>query len=176
VTSIVPPPCTAAVVTVSDSRSGGGRRGDESGDIIVERLRGLPAAIVHRTIVADSIDEIQSAVRRATELADLVVLTGGTGLGPRDVTPQAVTPLFDYQVAGMAEAMRHEGLLSTPHAMLSRQVVGVAARCLIIALPGSPKAVGESLDAIWTALPHALQLLRGDTAHRVASPGQEATG
>jgi molybdopterin adenylyltransferase len=164
----------AAVVTVSDSRAGG-RRGDESGDIIVERLRGLPTAIAHRSMVADSIDEIQSAVRRAIEVADLIVVTGGTGLGPRDVTPQALTPLFDYEVAGMAEAMRHEGLLRTPHAMLSRQVVGVAARCLIIALPGSPKAVGESLDAIWAALPHALQLLRGDTTHQVAPPGQDST-
>lgn len=173
-TSGVLPPCAAAVITVSDSRAGG-RRGDESGDVIVERLRTLPAAIAHRSIVADSIDEIRSAVRRAMELADLIVLTGGTGLGPRDVTPQALTPLFDYQVAGMAEAMRHQGLLSTPHAMLSRQVVGVATRCLIIALPGSPKAVGESLDAIWAALPHALQLLRGDTAHRVAPPEPHAT-
>jgi molybdenum cofactor synthesis domain-containing protein len=162
------------VVTVSDSGAAG-TRGDESGDIIVERLRGLPAAIAHRSIVADSIDEIQTAVRHAIELADLVVVTGGTGLGPRDVTPQALTPLLDYQVAGMAEAMRHEGLLRTPHAMLSRQVVGVVARSLIIALPGSPKAVGESLDAIWSALPHALQLLRGDTAHPVAPPGQDST-
>ncbi len=173
-TSVVPPLCRAAVVTISDSRASG-RRGDESGDIIVERLCGLPATIAHRRIVADSIDEIQSAVRHAMDLADLIVLTGGTGLGPRDVTPQAVTPLLDYQVAGMAEAMRHEGLLRTPHAMLSRQIVGVAARCLIIALPGSPKAVAESLDAIWAALPHALQLLRGDTAHRAASPEQDAT-
>jgi molybdopterin adenylyltransferase len=162
------------VVTVSDSRAGG-RRGDESGDIIAERLWALPATIVHRTIVADSIDEIQSVVRYAVDLADLIVLTGGTGLGPRDVTPQAVAPLLDYQVPGMSEAMRHEGLQRTPHAMLSRQVAGVAGRCLIIALPGSPKAVAESLDSIWVALPHALQLLQGDTAHRSSAAGQDAT-
>ncbi|HEY8755532.1 MAG TPA: MogA/MoaB family molybdenum cofactor biosynthesis protein [Candidatus Dormibacteraeota bacterium] len=172
-TTVVPPPCRAAVVTVSDSRAGG-REGDESGDVIAERLRRLPAAIVHRSIVADSIDEIQSAVRQAMDLADLIVLTGGTGLGPRDVTPQAVTPLLDYQVPGMSEAMRHDGVQRTPHALLSRQVVGVAGRCLIIALPGSTKAVAESLDSIWVALPHALQLLRGDTAHRSASAGQDA--
>jgi molybdopterin adenylyltransferase len=166
--------CRAAVITVSDSRAAGGR-GDESGDVIAERLRALPAAIIHRSIVADTMDEIQSTVRRAMDLADLVVLTGGTGLGPRDVTPQAVTPLLDYQVPGMSEAMRHDGSRRTPHAMLSRQVVGVAGRCLIIALPGSPKAVAESLDSIWDALPHALQLLRGDTAHRPASAGKRAT-
>jgi molybdenum cofactor synthesis domain-containing protein len=170
----VNPPCRAAVVTVSDSRAGG-RPGDESGDVIVERLRGLPAAIVHRTIVADSIDEIQSALRHAMDVADLIVLTGGTGVGPRDVTPQALEPLLDYQVPGMSEAMRHDGLQRTPHAMLSRQVVGVADRCLIIALPGSPRAVAESLDSIWAAVPHALALLHGDTAHHPPAVEQDAT-
>jgi molybdenum cofactor synthesis domain-containing protein len=166
--------CRAAVVTVSDSRASG-RPGDESGDVIVERLRGLPAAIVHRTIVADSIDEIQSALRQAMDVADLIVLTGGTGVGPRDVTPQALEPLLDYQVPGMSEAMRHDGLQRTPHAMLSRQVVGVADRCLIIALPGSPRAVAESLDSIWAAVPHALALLHGDTAHHPPAVEQDAT-
>lgn len=166
--------CRAAVVTVSDSRAAG-RSGDESGDVIVERLRGLPAAIVHRTIVADSIDEIQSALRHAMDVADLIVLTGGTGVGPRDVTPQALEPLLDYQVPGMSEAMRHDGLQRTPHAMLSRQVVGVADRCLIIALPGSPRAVAESLDSIWAAVPHALALLHGDTAHHPPAVEQDAT-
>ena len=156
--------CRAAVVTVSDGLAAG-RPGDASGDIIAERLRGLPAVIVQRSVVADSVDEIRAVVHRAVGGADLVVLTGGTGLGPRDVTPQAIEPLLDYQVPGLAEAMRREGARSTPHAMLSRQVVGVAGRCLVIALPGSPRAVAQSLDSVWAALPHALQLLRGDTAH-----------
>jgi molybdopterin adenylyltransferase len=158
------PAWRAAVITVSDSRAGG-RPGDASGDVIAERLRSLPAVIVQRNVVADTIDEIQGVLRRAISGADLVVLTGGTGLGPRDVTPQAIEPLLDYQVPGMAEAMRHDGAQRTPHAMLSRQVVGVAGQCLVISLPGSPRAVAESLDSIWAALPHALALLRGDTAH-----------
>jgi molybdenum cofactor synthesis domain-containing protein len=158
------PACRAAVITVSDSRAAG-RPGDASGDVIAERLRSLPAVIVQRNVVADTVDEIQGVVRGAISGADLVVLTGGTGLGPRDVTPQAIEPLLDYQVPGLAEAMRHDGVQRTPHAMLSRQVVGVAGHCLVISLPGSPRAVAQSLDSIWAALPHALALLRGDTAH-----------
>jgi molybdenum cofactor synthesis domain-containing protein len=96
---------------------------------------------------------------------DILILTGGTGLGPRDVTPQALLPMFDYEVPGMAEVMRHEGLRSTPHAMLSRQVVGVSGHCLVLSLPGSPAAVAECLDAVWPALPHALTLISGDTRH-----------
>ena len=172
-TTVVTPRCRAAVITVSDSRAGGGS-GDESGDVIAERLRGLPAAIIHRCVVADSIDEIQSALRRAIGIAEVIVLTGGTGLGPRDVAPQAVEPLLDYQIPGMSEAMRHDGVQRTPHAMLSRQIVGVANQCLIIALPGSPRAVAESLDSVWAAMPHALALLQGNTAHRTAV-GRDAT-
>ena len=158
------PACRAAVITVSDSRAAG-RPGDASGDVIAERLLSLPAVIVQRNVVADSVDQIRAVVRLAISGADLVVLTGGTGLGPRDVTPQAIEPLLDYQVPGLAEAMRHDGVQRTPHAMLSRQVVGVAGRCLVISLPGSPRAVAQSLDSVWAALPHALALLRGDTAH-----------
>ena len=158
------PACRAAVITVSDSRAAG-RPGDASGDVIAERLLSLPAVVVQRNVVADSVDAIRAVLRRAISSADLVVLTGGTGLGPRDVTPQAIEPLLDYQVPGLAEAMRHDGVQRTPHAMLSRQVVGVAGRCLVISLPGSPRAVAQSLDSVWAALPHALALLRGDTAH-----------
>ena len=159
-----PSACRAAIVTVSDSRARG-RPGDESGDVIADRLDGLPAVVVQRSVVADSVEAIQTAARTAIASADLLVLTGGTGLGPRDVTPQAIAPLLDYAVPGMAEAMRRDGLQRTPHAMLSRQVVGVAGSCLVISLPGSPRAVAQSLDSVWAALPHALALLRGDTAH-----------
>jgi len=162
----VDPPPRAAVITVSDSRGSRHLR-DVSGDLIVERLHSLPATIVQRDIVADSIDEIQAAVRQAMRDAALIVLTGGTGLGPRDVTPQALVPLLDYQVPGMSEAMRHDGVERTPHAMLSRQVVGVAQGCLIISLPGHPDAVAQSLDSIWGAVSHALDLLRGETADHV---------
>jgi molybdenum cofactor synthesis domain-containing protein len=155
----------ATVITVSDSRARREAQDDASGDAIVDRLETLPADIVGRQVVADDVDEIRSAVGEAIVRSDLVVLSGGTGLGPRDVTPQSILPLLDYQVPGMAEAMRREGLLSTADAMLSRQIVGVINGRLLIALPGSPRAVREGLDAIWEALPHALRLLGGDTAH-----------
>jgi molybdopterin adenylyltransferase len=154
----------AAEITVSDSRGQDGRD-DRSGDVIVERLADLPAGVVSRTAVADSVEEIRAAVLRCVDASDIVVLTGGTGLGPRDVTPQALLPLLDYEVPGLAEAMRHDGVRSTPHAMLSRQVAGVMRGTLILSLPGSPRAVGECLDAVWAALPHALALLQGDTRH-----------
>lgn len=163
----------AAVITVSDSRAGGGRD-DDSGDVIAQRLATLPAELISRELVADDIDAVRSAVLRALDEAQLIVLTGGTGLGPRDVTPQAVLPLLEYELPGMAEAMRQEGLRHTPHAMLSRQVVGVANGCLVMSLPGSPRAAGECLDAVWPALPHALALLRGETGHARGSSDPEA--
>jgi molybdopterin adenylyltransferase len=154
----------AAEITVSDSRGQGGRD-DRSGDVIVKRLADLPAGVVSRTAVTDSIEDIRAAVLSGIDAADIVVLTGGTGLGPRDVTPQALLPLLDYEVPGLAEAMRHDGVRSTPHAMLSRQVAGVMRGKLILSLPGNPRAVAECLDAVWAALPHALALLHGDTRH-----------
>lgn len=159
----------AAEITVSDSRGRDGR-GDLSGDVIVERLAHLPARVVARRAVTDSVDEIRSAVLGCVDSADIVVVTGGTGLGPRDVTPQTLLSLLDYQVPGLAEVMRHDGVSSTPHAMLSRQVAGVINGTLIVSLPGNPRAVAECLDAVWAALPHALALLQGDTRH----PGEDA--
>jgi molybdenum cofactor synthesis domain-containing protein len=151
-----------AQITVSDSRVAGD---DTSGDVVAARLAQLPADIVTRSVVADAVDDIRAAVSASLSGADLIVLTGGTGLGPRDVTPQAIRPLLDYEVPGMAEAMRSHGMRSTPYAMLSRQVAGVVRGRLVLSLPGSPRAVGESLDAVWDALPHALTLLQGDTRH-----------
>lgn len=161
-----------AVITVSDGCAAGSRV-DTGGEVVTQRMAALPAEIVSRAVVPDSVADIQQALTTALSAADCVVLTGGTGLGPRDVTPQAVSPLLDYEVQGMAEAMRSEGLRHTPHAMLSRQVVGVARGRLVIALPGSPRAVGECIDTIWAALPHALALLRGETAHRSADAGHD---
>ncbi len=153
----------AAVLTVSDSVSTG-ERDDTSGDLIAARLLTLPADVVQRVVVADDVDAIRDAVESAAA-HDLVVITGGTGLGPRDVTPQALDGIADYDVTGMAEAMRAAGMRSTPLAMLSRQRVCVMGSALVLALPGSPRAVGESLDAVWEALPHALQLLAGERPH-----------
>ena len=149
------------MLTVSDAGARG-ERADASGDVICERLAGLPATVVSRGLVPDEPEAIAAAVVEASAAAALLVITGGTGLGPRDVTPQSVAPLLDYEVPGMAEAMRIRGLVSTPHAMLSRQVVGVRGGCLVLALPGSPRAVAECLDVVWEALPHALGLLAGE--------------
>ncbi|HEY8672396.1 MAG TPA: MogA/MoaB family molybdenum cofactor biosynthesis protein [Candidatus Dormibacteraeota bacterium] len=158
-----------AEITVSDSHRGVDAD-DRSGDVIVARFALLPADVVARASVPDDIQAIRAAVKDAAAKADVLILTGGTGLGPRDVTPQALEPLLDYQVPGMAEAMRQQGLSSTPNAMLSRQVVGVIGSCLVLSLPGSPRAVAECLDAVWPALPHALDLLTGATRHAEDAP------
>jgi molybdopterin adenylyltransferase len=154
-------PVRAAILTVSDAGARG-ERDDASGDLIAARLADLPATVVTRGMVPDEQPMIAAWVSSAADSAELLVITGGTGLAPRDVTPQAVRPLLDYEVPGMAEAMRLCGLDSTPHAMLSRQVAGVRGRCLVLALPGSPRGVGDCLDAVWPALPHGLRLLRGE--------------
>jgi len=137
---------------VSDSHRGVDAD-DRSGDVIVARFALLPADVVARASVPDDIQAIRAAVKDAAAKADVLILTGGTGLGPRDVTPQALEPLLDYQVPGMAEAMRQQGLGSTPNAMLSRQVVGVIGSCLVLSLPGSPRAVAECLDAVVARTP-----------------------
>jgi molybdenum cofactor synthesis domain-containing protein len=158
------------VLTVSDAGASG-ERVDESGDLAAARLAELPAEVIWRRIVPDEAEVIRGAVIAATAVAQLLVVSGGTGLGPRDRTPQTIAPLLEYEVPGMAEAMRSRGLATTPHAMLSRQVVGVRGGCLVMALPGSPRAVAECLDTVFAALPHALRLLAGERdQHRPPSP------
>jgi len=160
----------ACVLTVS-TKGARGERADESGEKISEALARVPCEIVGRAIVSDERDDIQRQLRewlRATD-PDLVVLTGGTGLGARDVTPQAVEPLLDYLVPGIAEAMRAAGLQKTPHAMLSRSLAGVMGRTLVLALPGSPRGVADSLEAVMEALPHGLRTLRGEVGDAPAA-------
>jgi molybdenum cofactor synthesis domain-containing protein len=112
---------------------------------------------------------IAEAVREGTRFHPLVVTTGGTGLTPRDVTPQAIGPLLDYTVPGLAELMRATGMRSTPHAALSRSLAGVVGRALVLAVPGSPKGALESLEAVLPVIPHALETLADDSSRHAAS-------
>ncbi|HEY5629176.1 MAG TPA: MogA/MoaB family molybdenum cofactor biosynthesis protein, partial [Candidatus Limnocylindrales bacterium] len=128
------------------------------------RLAGLGFE-VERETVADDVPAIAGAVRAGAARHPLVVTTGGTGLTPRDVTPQATATVLDYEVPGIAEAMRAEGRKSTPMAALSRGLVGVAGRALVVNVPGSPKGAIESLDAVVPVLDHALETLSGPFDH-----------
>jgi molybdenum cofactor synthesis domain-containing protein len=155
----------AHVVTVSDGAFRG-KREDKSGAALVGMLRRDGFEVADPQVVPDDAERISEAVMSAvTRGADLVVATGGTGLGPRDVTPQAIAALIDYEVPGIGEAMRRAGETSTPMALLSRSMAGVRGRALIISVPGSPKGATESLEAVMPIVGHAIQLLRGDTAH-----------
>jgi molybdopterin adenylyltransferase len=163
------PARSALVITASDGASAGVRE-DASGARVGERLTELGFA-VERRIVADEQWAIEAALVDGTDRHPLVVTTGGTGLTPRDVTPQATQAVVDYEVPGLAEAMRAAGRASTPFADLSRGVVGVRGRTLIVNLPGSPKGALESFDAIAGVLEHALDTLAGPYDHAVAPDG-----
>lgn len=155
----------AHVVTVSD-RVSAKQMPDESGPALVRILKRAHLEVSGPEVVPDDHERITDAIVAAVVGgADLVVTTGGTGLGPRDLTPQATSMLVDYEVPGLAEAMRRAGTASTPMAALSRAMAGVRGRSLIINVPGSVKGASESLEAVMPVLDHALRLLRGDTAH-----------
>lgn len=155
----------AHVITVSDGVAAGTRE-DMSGMALHSSLRNAGFDVSGPEVVPDERDRIADAITAAAARgADVVVTTGGTGLGPRDVTPQATSGVVDYEVPGLGELMRHAGALSTPMAALSRGVVGVRGETLIVNTPGSVKGATESLDAILPVLDHALQLLHGDTKH-----------
>ena len=150
------------VIVVSDSAASGARR-----DGCVRALSGvLPpgeTVIAETVIVPDDIPAIRSAVTRLIDERglDLVVTSGGTGLGPRDVTPEALDTLIEKRIPGIEEEMRRRGAAETPTAVLSRSVAGTRGRSILIALPGSPRGAAESLEAVWAAIPHALDILRG---------------
>jgi len=152
-----------AILTISD-RGSTGEREDSSGPLIQEMVKGLPAAVVHYEIIPDEKEKIIEALKKSSDRlqADLILTTGGTGLSPRDVTPDATLEVIEKEVPGFAEAMRAESLKKTPHAMISRAIVGIRGSSLIVNLPGSPKSVKENLSVILPALPHALFKLKGD--------------
>ncbi len=143
--------------------------------MVAEALAAAGFEVTDRAVVPDEREDIERTLRALARSADLVVTTGGTGLGPRDVTPEATRAVLDVEVPGLGEAMRAAGLAHTPLAALSRGVAGVVGRALVLNLPGSPKGAIESLEAVLPALPHAMDLLGGDTSH--AAPGTApATG
>ena len=155
----------AHVITVSDGVFHGTRE-DKSGTALVSLLRKDGFDVGGPDVVPDEVERITEAVVTAvTRGVDLVVATGGTGLGPRDVTPQAMAALIDYEVPGIAEAMRREGASSTPMAVLSRSMAGVRERTLILSVPGSVSGAIESMQAVLPVVGHAIKLLHGDTAH-----------
>ena len=151
----------AAVLTISD-RSAAGKREDRSGDLLAKFVLGQGWDLISREIVPDEIGEIKEVLETWADegRVDLILTTGGTGFAPRDVTPEATRAVVEREVPGIPEALRQEGLKNTPHAMLSRSVAGIRGRCLIINLPGSPKAVKESLPILLPVLPHAIELLK----------------
>lgn len=158
---------TVAVLTVSDGVIAGTRE-DLSGKLAVEMLQqALQPATITAEVLPDDRDKIEDLLRRWADddRLDLVVTSGGTGISPRDNTPQATLNIVDYQVPGMAEYMRSVSFRSTPMAALSRAVVGVRGRTLIVNLPGSPKGVRECLEALLPILPHALEQLRSGAGH-----------
>jgi molybdopterin adenylyltransferase len=159
-------PIRAAVITVSDACSRG-ERPDDSGAALVELLEGCGAEVVEKGIFSDDLEplvqKLESIARRGD--VNLILTTGGTGLGPRDNTPEATLRVIERQAPGIVEAIRAESLRVTPMAMISRGVAGVASGKLIINLAGSPKAVRESFAVIEPVLSHAVDLLAGKTRH-----------
>jgi molybdopterin adenylyltransferase len=157
-----------AVLTVSD-RVAAGIRDDAGGSTLCELLEHAGATLVSRAVVPDEREPIAAALRAMTGDADVVLTTGGTGLGPRDVTPEATRTVLDREAPGIAEALRHASLAITPFAMLSRATAGMVGRVLVVNLPGNPKAVSEEWAVLGPVLAHAVETTKGpvpDEHHR----------
>ena len=153
----------AGIITVSDKGSQG-KRQDLSGPAIAEMLAGAGIEIKQTLIIPDEVEQIQKTIIQFADVEklDMILTTGGTGVSPRDLTPDATLKVLDKEVPGMAEAMRLASMKITPHAMISRAVAGIRGRCLIINLPGSPKGAMENLAAVLPALQHAIEKIKGD--------------
>jgi molybdenum cofactor synthesis domain-containing protein len=154
---------TGGVITVSDKGSRGERE-DLSGRGVIRILADLPIRVDAYEIIPDEKEAIRDKIREYADRKhlDLVVTTGGTGVSPRDVTPDATLEILEKELPGMAEAMRRKSMEKTPHAMIARAVAGIRGQCLIINLPGSPKGARENLEVILPALKHAIEKIKGD--------------
>ena len=153
----------AAVLTISDKGSRG-ERVDTSGPAVRELLEQADITVAHGAIIPDDQDGISRGLIACCDemRCDLIVTTGGTGVGPRDVTPEATRSVIERELPGFGEAMRMESLKITPHAVISRALAGIRKHCLIINLPGSPKAARENLNTVLPALAHAIAKIQGD--------------
>jgi molybdenum cofactor synthesis domain-containing protein len=151
-----------SILTLSDKGSKG-ERDDTSGPAIEKIIKKINATIVSYEVIPDNKSNIKRKLISLCKKADLILTTGGTGVSPRDVTPDATREVIDYEIPGMAEAMRAEGMKKTPFAMISRAVTGVKGKTLIINLPGSPQAVKENLSVLLPVLSHTIEKLQGST-------------
>jgi molybdenum cofactor synthesis domain-containing protein len=163
---------SVVVLTISD-RCWRGEQVDVSGPAVCRLLQAAGVDAVTAVTLPDELDLIVAALRRHAGDARLIVTTGGTGLAPRDVTPEATRLVCERMVDGLAERMRADGLVHTPFAALSRAACGSLGKTLIVNLPGSPAGAKSSLESILPLLPHALDLLAGDTSHETQTPGDE---
>lgn len=153
----------AAVITVSD-KGYAGEREDVSGPRLAAALREMGAEVLCEKVVPDLAEQISDTLAGLADEAgvDLIITTGGTGPAPRDCTPEATQAVIDREIPGIAEALRFEGYKKTPFALLSRGIAGLRGRCLIVNLPGSPRAVSEGMEILAPILPHAIQMARGE--------------
>ncbi len=163
------------ILTISD-KGWRGQRYDESGRTIKDSLSSLDTIVVKYEVIPDEKDVIAGKLAEWADEGsmDIILTTGGTGLGPRDVTPEATLSIVDKVVPGLTETMRAETFAVTPSAILSRAVAGVRGKCLIINLPGSPKAVRECLEVILPVIPHAVEIIKGEVTEHTA-PGRGGT-
>lgn len=156
----------AAIITVS-TKGAAGKRTDESGPAMRQALEAAGITVVHASLIQDGVTPVGNAIRAAVQAgANIVLTSGGTGLSPNDVTPEGTRRVIDREVPGIAEALRAHSLARTPHGMLSRGVAGSIGAALVVNLPGSPNAARESLEVLIPILPHAVELLAGESGEQ----------